>query len=131
MSVILSVKIPIKTISEANTHEHWTKSNKRHQNQKKAVKLILTPYFNDSTLSHILCLPCTISLTRIAPRSLDVDENLPMAFKWVKDAICELFLPGKAIGRADDDKRIQTKYEQMKGLPKEYAILVEIVKNDF
>jgi hypothetical protein len=125
----LKVKIPIKTISEANTHEHWTKSSKRHKNQKQVVKVYLNPYFNDPKYADTLGLPCQITLTRLAPRSLDDDENLPMAFKWIKDAICELLVPGKAIGQADNDKRIQTKYAQMKGLPKEYAIQVEIIKN--
>ncbi len=116
----LIVKIPIKTLSEANAHEHWTKSSKRHKAQKKAIKAVLSSQVNPSQL------PCTIRLTRIAPRMIDADDNLPMAFKWVKDAICELLVPNKAIGQADNDKRIQVKYEQMKGLPKEYAIQVEI-----
>src|SRR6266478_7466412 len=106
MSVILSVKIPIKTVSEANTYEHWSKSYKRHQAQKKAIKLVLSAQVTPASL------PCIIRLTRIAPRKLDKAENLPMAFKWVLDAICELLVPNKTIGQADSDKRIQVKCEQ-------------------
>lgn len=65
-------------------------------------------------------------MTRIAPRRLDYDENLPMAFKWIKDALAELIKPGMAVGRADDDKRFRFEFDQRKGEPKEYAIEIEI-----
>jgi hypothetical protein len=118
----MKFKLPIKTVSEANKHEHWRKSHKRHVLQKQAVKMLLTGKITPDDL------PCTVKLTRIAPRRLDPHENLPMSQKHVLDAICELLVPNKAIGQADSDNRIQVKYEQMKGIPKEYAIEVEILK---
>jgi hypothetical protein len=48
--------------------------------------------------------------------------------KNIRDYICDILIPGKKMGRADSDKRIQVKYEQIKGIPKEYAIEVEIIK---
>jgi hypothetical protein len=121
----IKVKIPIKTVSEANKNEHWAKSYKRRQGQKKMVKFALAPKLDALSDSESVI----ITLTRIAPRFLDRWENLPMAFKYVLDSICELLIPGKAIGQADSDKRIEVKYEQMKGMPKEYAIQVEIIKD--
>ena len=53
-----------------------------------------------------------------------------MSFKTFVDSICGLLNPKQQIGQADNDKRIQVKYEQMKGIPKEYAILVEILKDE-
>lgn len=117
----LKMKLPIKTVSEANkTGEHWTKKSKRHKAQKALTHLFLASHLDET------CLPCTITLTRIAPRELDRWENLPMSFKFILDAIAELLIPNKAIGQADSDKRMSFKYEQKKGNPKEYAIEVEI-----
>lgn len=126
--------IPIKTVSEANGHkkaikrngktiyktEHWTDSAKRHRMQKQAIRFALV----NRVVPEML--PCTIKITRIAPRFVDEFENLPMSLKYVNDAICELLVPGKAIGQADSDKRIKTICDQKKGKPKEYAIEIEI-----
>jgi len=116
--------IPIKTVSEANkSSEHWTTKHKRHKFQKYAIDLYMSSEVNMS------CLPCTIIMTRIAPRMLDSDDNLPMAFKNIKDYICNLLIPGKKIGRADSDPRIKVKYAQRKGKPKEYGVEIEIESN--
>lgn len=120
---LLKIKLPIKTVSEANkTGEHWTKKHARHTRQKTAIRMCLINKIVPEML------PCTIIFTRIAPRKLDKDENLPMAFKNIKDYVCDLLIPGKQMGRADSDERIQVKYDQKKGEVGEYAIEIEIVK---
>jgi len=118
----MKFKLPIKTVNEANSREHWTKKAKRHTKQKDAIKYSLANHLDDS------CLPCTIKLTRIAPRKLDQWDNLPMAFKWILDSLCSILIPGKAIGQSDSDKRIQVRYDQIRGVPHEYAIEIEIIK---
>lgn len=121
----MKIKLPIKTVSDANKGgEHWTKKHKRHKAQKSAINLFLAGKVDET------CLPCTIKLTRIAPRLLDSHDNLPMSLKYVLDAICELLVPNKAIGQADSDPRIQVTYAQIKGAVREYAIEVEIIKNE-
>lgn len=128
-------KLPIKTVSEGNgvkravkrngktvyKMEHWSAGAKRHRMQKEAIRLSLVNRVTPDML------PCTIKLTRIAPRKLDKFENLPMSLKYVNDAICELLIPNKAIGQADSDKRIQTICDQKKGGVGEYAIEIEII----
>lgn len=122
----MKIKLPIKTVSEANkSGEHWTKKSKRHKNQKFLVKLALA-----DQLDTIPSLPVKIKITRIAPRFLDKFENLPMSLKYINDAICEVLIPAKAIGQADGDKRIQTTCDQIKGYPKEYAVQIEITHDD-
>jgi hypothetical protein len=114
-------KLPIKTVSEANlTREHWTKKHRRHKKQKEAITFALANRITPDML------PCTIKLTRIAPRKLDQWENLPMAFKFILDSLASLLIPNKAIGQADSDNRIQVKYDQIKGGVGEYAIEIEI-----
>jgi hypothetical protein len=116
------IKLPIKTVSEANlSREHWTKKHKRHKLQKEAIKLACSRLITPDLL------PCTIKLTRIAPRKLDQWENLPCSFKFILDSLADLLVPGKAIGQSDSDNRIQVIYDQIKGIPHEYAIEIEII----
>ncbi len=116
----LQVKIPIKTVAESNKSEHWATKSKRHKKQQGMITYLLSskekpPWF-----------PVKVTLTRIAPRSLDSQDNLPMSFKWIVDAISEWLIPGLAKGRADSDCRIVWDYKQEKGAVKEYAIKIEI-----
>jgi hypothetical protein len=71
-------------------------------------------------------LPVVIILTRISSRKLD-DDNLPTAFKWIRDSIADYIIPGLKPGRADDNKGLTFVYRQEKGKPKEQAIRIQIV----
>lgn len=115
-------ELPLKTVSESNTSEHWTMKSKRHKQQQ---------FFIRSLFSHeaqTIPIPCEIKLTRISPRFLDCEENLPMAFKWIKDEIGACLFPKKVVtyqkkgggyvrnkGHADSDPRVTWKYAQEKG----------------
>lgn len=116
----VSWTIPIKTVSEANSNEHWRTKAKRHQQQQHFVRLAYKP----PSLKKMT--PCQVTLTRLAPRRLDSD-NLQMSFKWIRDELADLILPeeiktyvnrkGKLKtlkGRADDDPRITWLYSQEK-----------------
>lgn len=120
MKTIVSWQLPIKAANEANSSEHWTKKSKRHKMQKWFVK---RAYHCDKPEFY---LPCTVTLTRIAPRALDLHDNLRMSLKWIADAVSECLIPGMAAGRADDDERIKWEYRQEKGKPREYAVRIEI-----
>lgn len=114
----IDVVLPIKTISEINTFEHWTKRYARSKAQKSAVKLLFREFGN-------IELPCIVLLRRIGKRFLD-DDNLPTALKYVRDAIADSLIPGLNPGVADGDKRIQWHYDQVKG--KQYGVRVVIGK---
>lgn len=107
--------LPVYTVSEANLSEHWSKSSKRHKTQKTLI------HFWFQNAKPKIFLPCIIKLTRISPRFLD-DDNLTIAFKWIRDAIAENIFPGKAAGRADDSKLIKWQYDQIKGNPQSIKI---------
>ena len=72
--------------------------------------------------------PCKVILTRVAPRSLDVEDNLPMALKTAKDAVADVICPGLAPGRADGNKNIKWEFAQRKGLPKTYSLEIVLEK---
>lgn len=108
MKKTLEWLLPIETVSEANLQQHWSKKHKRH----KAQKIQIWCKFQKEKPS--ISLPCIVHLTRISPRFLD-DDNLRVAFKWIRDEIANNIIPGKAAGRADDDPRIEWQYSQEKG----------------
>jgi hypothetical protein len=126
--IILSAKI--KTVSEANCSEHYFAKSKRHRMQQFLIRSL----FNQQTEKIIL--PCCVKMIRISPRFLDKDENLPMAFKWIKDEISLCLIPNKRViyfdkkgkirelkGLLDSDLRIKWEYDQEKG---PFSIRIEI-----
>jgi hypothetical protein len=123
MNLIKSVYIPIKTVSEANKTEHWTKKHKRHKAQRNAVEIYCGKLV--TKMLELDSVPTMISLTRVAPRALDQGDNLPMALKSIRDYIANLLSPGLQIGRADDLDQFKWRYGQRRGAVREYAVIVE------
>lgn len=101
--------LPIRTVSEANVSEHWSKKSARHKLQKKIVKL--RAYSIPKTL------PIHIKFTRISPRKLDAHDNLRCSMKWILDEVCAQITGNSVAGRADDDHRITFEYDQVSGSP--------------
>src|SRR5438445_8401045 len=114
MKKILDVKLPkLHTVSELNrANENRFVKQKRHKNQQFEVMFTLRNHIKEYPT------PCLIKLTRIAPRKLDVHDNLPSSFKWIVDTIA------KQIGLHDNDDSLHWRYDQEKGKPKEYAIKI-------
>lgn len=97
--------LPIKTISESNSTEHWSKKHKRHKKQQKAI------WWQFVSTKPQISLPCTVYLIRLGKKLLD-DDNLAISFKWIRDAIADNLIPGLAPGQADSDPRITWQYKQ-------------------
>jgi len=117
--VVYSKRLEMK-LSSANVLGHWSKRyalNKKHSAQVRAqcqdIKKIE--------------LPCTIILTREAPKLMDYD-NYVFACKHLVDVIADMLIPGLAPGRADGDKRLKFEYEQVKRLGKQYFVCIEVKK---
>ena len=117
----ITVEIPLATVSEANSTEHWQVKAKRHRTQKATVAYFL------ATIIHEVALPVRVTLTRISQRKLD-DDNLRFALKYIRDAVADQLHPGLAPGRADDKVDIEWCYAQAKG-PKGVKIEIEEVAN--
>lgn len=105
----MRVMIPIKTVSETNQREHWTSRHRRRKAQRWAA-FCHTPIHQ---------LPCVVTLTRVAPRRLD-DDNLRGALKAVRDGIAD------RLGVDDADPRVEWRYGQRKGEPRQYVVEAEI-----
>jgi len=128
----LEVKIDIRTYSEANLRQHWAARARRAKAQREAAFLLMReallrqsrirrdkPQAPNPENDGVNLKPIVITLTRIAPRRLDPD-NLARSMKAVQDGIAD------ALRMDDGDPRLQWRYAQAKGKPKEYAVLVEI-----
>jgi hypothetical protein len=117
-------------VSEANRgSEHWTKKAKRHRIQHFLINAYMTKNYGDIDATKLIDhLPLEITLTRVAPNSLDTHDNLPMSMKYYVDALADKIIPGLPKGHADDDIRLKWHYSQEKGHPKQYAIKVKIEK---
>lgn len=112
----VTIRIPIRTQSEANMREHWAPKANRAKVQRQTVEWHVRAKAPPPDG------PLDIYLTRIAPRALDGD-NLQTSFKAIRDGIA------KALGLRDDreGKHVDWFYSQERGQPKEYAVLVRIV----
>lgn len=67
--MLLPVHIPLKTISETNAsqREHWSVKNRRYKAQSAETTLALRHAWGPMVGTWTT--PCTITLTRIAPRA--------------------------------------------------------------
>lgn len=107
----IAFTVPVRTVSEANAHEHWRVRQKRAKVQRFYASLLTrVPDHWDKAI---------VTLTRIAPRALDSD-NLAGSQKHVRDGIAD------TLGIDDRDPRVEWRYAQRRGKPREYAVEVLI-----
>lgn len=117
-------EVLIKVESASNKREHWSIKHAREKAQKLAIRTNLV-----TVLKKDLELPVVIKLTRVAPRPFDYD-NLVAGMKHVVDCIADILKPGLAAGRADSSEDMKFVYEQVKGKPREYKLLIEVIEKD-
>ena len=72
----------------------------------------------DPVAARIAAMPCVVRIVRVAPRDLDVGDNLSRAAKAVRDEIAAW------LGTDDRDARITWHVGQEKGAPKSYAVRI-------
>ena len=100
--------LPLRIESTPNKREHWgVRSRRTAAHRLAALAVPIHP------------LPCVVTLTRIAPRALDDDNNVS-GFKALRDGIA------KRLGVDDADPRVEWRYGQERGKRKEYAARVNI-----
>lgn len=109
----MNVLLPIRTVSEANIREHWTRKGRRARDQRFVARILI------EKAGAKLVPPLVVTLTRIASRRLD-DDNLARALKAVRDGVAD------ALKIDDGDPRLTWRYAQEKGRSKEQAVRVVI-----
>ena len=110
----VSVTLPLTIISEANQRGHWSKSASRKALHRNTARCILQSHARPHKDG-----PIRITLTRVAPRSLD-DDNLASGFKAARDGVADW------LGIDDGSKRLTWVYAQRRGDPKQYLAEVAV-----
>ncbi len=101
----LSITLPIRTVSEANTRQGASSEMRRKKAQRSAARDRLR-----ALAASLPALPATVTLVRIGRRLLD-DDNLSGAMKHVRDGVADAYrvddgsplyrwVPGQRIGPA-------------------------------
>lgn len=123
---VISMTIPLRTVSEANAHTHWRERQKRAKGQRDAAGLFVLSEWQrryGRRLAGLLAVngigALAVTLTRIAPRALDSD-NLAGSQKHVRDGVAD------ALGINDRDPRVTWLYAQERGRKGEYAVRIDI-----
>lgn len=123
----IALTIPLRLVSEANAHEHWRSRQKRAKVQRHSamihVRAALLAQLASLKLDiHLMAADrYLVSITRVAPRTLDTDNNVGSA-KHCRDGIAD------ALGIDDRSPSIDWRYGQRKpeaGEPK-YGVDVRI-----
>lgn len=111
------MRFDIKTVSEANTREHWAAKNKR----KKAQQEEFSWRWKHWKLSGrpAVTFPCAITFTRYSCNVLDSD-NLAGAFKHVRDQLAI------EIGIDDGSDKIKFEYKQERIEKRQHYFTVEV-----
>jgi hypothetical protein len=124
--------IPIKTCDETNAYENPHAKTRRHKQQQFFIRQL----FNRE--ARPVPLPCSVTFVRIGPKEMDEEDNLRMAFKWIKDQVGACIFPEKAViyitkagkikenkGHADSDPRVKWLYRQEKATRLSIRIEIE------
>ena len=128
-------EIPLKTKDETNSFEHYSVKSKRHKRQQFFIKQLFMHEAEE------IRLPCTVKFIRLSPGFMDEEDNLRMAFKWIKDQVGACLFPNKSViyvtrkgqikenrGHADSDKRVTWEYGQEKS--RILGVRIEITFSD-
>lgn len=105
-----TVTLPLRLDSMLNLRLHHMSKHRKVKAQLEAVAWVVPLG---------LPVPCTVILTRIAPRELDGD-NLQGAFKAVRDSVAQ------RLGVDDKDGPVTWLYSQERGKPREYGVRISI-----
>lgn len=109
----MKATIPVRTVSVLNQREHWRRRADRAREHRNAAWMMLRATRQTPTV------PCTVLLTRVAPKPLD-DDNLRGALKAVRDGVADW------LGIDDGSPQVKWEYDQRKGPVKYYAVDVEV-----
>lgn len=106
----------LRISSKTNSRKGWRADAKESREQRAQVSWAWVEHWE----SWRPTIPATVTLTRIAPRSLD-RTNLDEAFKAVIDQIAF------TVGVDDrEDERVRYVCRQEKGQPREYGVRIQI-----
>lgn len=119
MTPHVSVELPIRTVSEANVREHWSKRAKRAKEQRAVTAILM----RRAGLRRGAAV-CRVRMTRLSQGMLDSD-NLGGAMKAVRDGVADV------LGCDDSEKAgIDWQYRQERTRRGVFGVDVEVFVKD-
>ena len=112
----LALYLPIRTESELNCREHHRAIGARRKAQRYELRTELRALCGVFKIEF----PCSITFTRVSPVALDAGDNLPAAFKALRDELASI------IGVDDGDAGYRWNYAQRVAAGNAYGVLIEI-----
>lgn len=109
--------VPIRTISEANSRDHWRVKNARKKAQQEEVAIAM----HNALRGNNIALPCSVRMIRYGQNALDTD-NLAGSFKHTQDMIAR-----KLNVDDGDASKVTWLYEQQPTGTRNYFVRVEII----
>jgi hypothetical protein len=103
---MISVFLPVKTVSTLNAREHWATRARRAKKQR-GIARVMVMLATRGQIRKGAALVCV--LTRMGVRKLD-DDNLAGALKSVRDGVAD------ALGIDDGSELVRWEYRQEKGV---------------
>ncbi len=113
------VTLPLKVVNESNQRSRWGTARRTKQ-ARGTVGMVVR-----MQVGQLGPPPYVVTLTRIAPRNLDSD-GVVSALKATRDGVAD------ALGINDGDERVEWRYGQRRGSPRDvtivrgYGVCVEI-----
>lgn len=135
---VITVTIPVRTVSETNQREHWGRRHRRRRQLRQTVGLVMAGWLRSEGFEMPHCsrqdgsgarldpeggsAVVRIVLTRLAPSAgLDFD-NLVSSMKAVVDGLAD------ALGIDDRDPRVAWGYAQRRSKPRSWGVEIRIEK---
>ena len=122
----IQFEFPLRVVSEANQHEHWTAKGKRKVAQQMETEAMWIYHVRQ----RIIKTPCVVTFTKFGVSELDSD-NLVGSFKHVRDQVA------KQLGIDDGDtSKVTYIVKQQKIKPSEHkhshwiSIHIKAVENE-
>lgn len=122
------LSIPLKLDGGLNAREHWRRRHERVLKERTFVAIRFKSRDAKASLSVARGANTSgrwvVTLTRVAPRKLDRDDNLPGRFKSVRDEVA------KVLGIDDGSDLLKFHYAQRRGKVREHAIEIEVQSHE-
>lgn len=116
---MLSVLVPIRTVSEMNRRDHWSARHRRSKQQKELTMLLLRTTKVDRSLFKP---PYLVTLTRVGPGAIKDSDNLAASTKAVRDAVATFLGVDDADLAANGQVQWQVRQERASA----YGLRIEI-----
>ncbi len=103
---MITIKLPIPTVSLLNSREHWSKKARRASDQRYTTRLYLKNNHPEFPFTINESSKIIVKITRIGKRKLDSD-NLAGSQKHIRDGIADY------IGIDDGSSQFDWQYDQI------------------